>query len=85
MVSQECRDSASLSTRTWPDPTTALISTTASSKFPGLTFAVNSSGSFDRNIVGSLRDVIAQHAIVAGQDLTACPGPTGEIPGTVMV
>src|SRR6516165_3584021 len=81
MVSQEYRASASLSTRTWSDPTAALISTTAWSKVLGLTFAINSSRSFARGIVGFLRDAIAQPASVAGRDLTACLGPRAKFWG----
>src|SRR5579884_2600146 len=83
MVSQEYRASASLSRRTWSDPTAALISITAWSKVLGLPFAINSSRSFARGIAGSLRDAIAQHALAAGRDLTTRLGPTGEILGTI--
>src|SRR6516225_6222442 len=67
MVSQECRASASLSTRTWSDPTAALISTIAWSRVLGLPFAINSLRSFARGIVGFLRDAIARSALVAGR------------------
>jgi hypothetical protein len=50
MVSQECRASASLSRRTWSDPTAALISTIAWSKELGMAFAINSSRWFARGI-----------------------------------